>query len=109
MYHFISTAANFVYSTPLYITVSNTLGNTQIEYAHLKIKKKKKKNTDRGFFWMQMLLLINDFYLKLRMSQYSQDSTTVTPRQLESLVRPSQVSWERIFAYFSHVKHFQLI
>ncbi len=41
MYHFISTVVNFIYSTPLYITVSNTLGNTQIEYAQFKNEKKK--------------------------------------------------------------------
>lgn len=34
---------------------------------------------------------IGDFYLHLRTSQYSNDSTPITPRQLESLVRLSQV------------------
>lgn len=34
---------------------------------------------------------VNDFYLQLRQSQYSNDSTPITPRQLESLVRLAQV------------------
>jgi len=33
---------------------------------------------------------INDFYLQMRQSQYSSDSTPITPRQLESLVRLAQ-------------------
>lgn len=34
---------------------------------------------------------INHFYMHLRASQYTNDSTPITPRQLESLVRLSQV------------------
>lgn len=33
---------------------------------------------------------VEDFYLQLRRSQYAKDSTPVTPRQLESLVRLAQ-------------------
>lgn len=34
---------------------------------------------------------VEEFYLHLRSSQYTSDSTPVTPRQLESLVRLTQV------------------
>lgn len=47
------------------------------EYVHPVLNEEAKKE-------------INDFYLHLRMSQYSTDSTPITPRQLESLVRLSQ-------------------
>ncbi|XP_057371911.1 DNA helicase MCM8-like isoform X2 [Daphnia carinata] len=47
------------------------------EYVHPVLNEEAKKE-------------IHDFYLHLRMSQYSTDSTPITPRQLESLVRLSQ-------------------
>ena len=48
---------------------------------------------------------INDFYLQMRQSQYSSDSTPITPRQLESLVRLAQVTVsDEIFGdHFHHL------
>ena len=48
------------------------------EYVHPLLNEEAKKE-------------VEDFYLHLRQSQYSNDSTPITPRQLESLVRLAQV------------------
>lgn len=60
------------------------------EYVHPVLGEEAKKE-------------IKDFYLHLRMSQYSNDSTPITPRQLESLVRLAQVRTAKCNRYYVYI------
>ena len=60
------------------------------EYVHPVLGEEAKKE-------------IKDFYLHLRMSQYSNDSTPITPRQLESLVRLAQVRTAKCNIYYINI------